>query len=197
MYRQKCYYATLLKSHWHTIFMTRSAWKIVCQCVFSSRCNAISIIPLPRLSFLLIWVIEVIQQTGFYTCPYPCKLHYSHTPSTTHSHSITSASKEAISTAFANFPIWLFFSLFFLNSNEKVVEASSVLYFWEHHTPIQTHRSTGHCTFTFIISKPCAKAWGLQNPGPWRFITTLTLGEMPIPTVKIHKSQHLHCWLDS
>jgi len=43
----------------------------------------------------------------------------------THSHFITSASKEAISTAFANFPIC---SLFFLNSNEKVVEASSALY---------------------------------------------------------------------
>jgi len=51
----------------------------------------------------------------------------------THSHFIISASKEAISTVFANFPI----SLFLLNSNEKVVEVSSALNFWDHHTPIQ------------------------------------------------------------
>ena len=34
----------------------------------------------------------------------------------------------------------LFLSLLFL---EKVMEASSALYFWDHHTKIQAHRSTG------------------------------------------------------
>jgi len=52
----------------------------------------------------------------------------------THSHFIISASKEAISTVFANFLV----SLFLLNSNEKVMEASSALYFGDHQTPIQT-----------------------------------------------------------
>jgi len=31
----------------------------------------------------------------------------------------------------------LFLSLFLLEGNEKVVETSSALYFWNHHTPIQ------------------------------------------------------------
>jgi len=53
-----------------------------------------------------------------------------------HSHFIISASKEAISTVFANFPISSLVRLFLVNSNEKVVEASSALYFWDYHTPI-------------------------------------------------------------
>ena len=45
----------------------------------------------------------------------------------------------------------------------KMVEASSTLYFWNHHTPIQ---SPGHCTciLRVAIGKPCAEVQGLQKP---------------------------------
>ena len=57
----------------------------------------------------------------------------------------------------------LFLTLFLL------VEASSALYFWDHHTPIQIvaipiDALDTTCIFSAIISKPCAKAWGLQKP---------------------------------
>jgi len=58
--------------------------------------------------------------------------------------------------------------LFFgLKSNKKVMEASSELYLWDHHTPIHdqivakpTEALAMHCTciFVVVISKPCAEA---------------------------------------
>jgi len=54
----------------------------------------------------------------------------------THSHFIISISKEVISVLFANFLISLLIGLL-LKSNEKVIDASSALYFWDHHIPIQ------------------------------------------------------------
>ena len=81
-------------------------------------------------------------------------------PHTTHSHFIISASKEAISTVFANFLI----SLFLLNSNKKVIEASPALYFWDHHTPIQTVAKPTEELDTALVYFPVLKPGGLQKP---------------------------------
>ena len=158
---QKCYHMQhLLKTHWHTIFQD--------QCIQ----HAISILFFGGTS-----IFADLGNRGHPTVRIlHMKIHYGHTtscplpsPPTYDSLSLLiSPSNGAISTVLSH----LLFNLFLLNSNEKVVVVSSALYFWDHHTQIQTHRSTGHCTFTFTISKPCAKAWGLQKPGPWRFITT-------------------------
>ena len=73
---------------------------------------------------------------------------------------------------FTNF---LFYSLLLLNSNERLMEALSVLYFWDHHTPIQSVAKPTEALDTalvYIISKLCAEARGLNKP---RIITTNSL----------------------
>jgi len=103
-------------------------------------------------------------------CSYPCKFHWpyyyqfspplsSHTR--THSHFIIAISKEATSTVFCD----LFFGLLLLKSYEKVMEASSALYFWDHHTPNQIAAKPTEALDTALvylaivaITKPCTKA---------------------------------------
>ena len=83
-------------------------------------------------SWLVFWLVRVIgvmpliheNLTG-HTTSSPLSSH------TTHSHFIISVSKQAISTAFANFLISSS-----LKSKDKVMETSSALYF-DYHTPIQ------------------------------------------------------------
>jgi len=114
---------------------------------------------------LLIWVIGVIRQSGFYPCHYPCmqtllalplvlpsppthslSLHHLHIQGD-HLHSICQLSH-------------LFVSLF-LNSNERLMDIISTVFLGPSHNNSncsQTHRSIGYCTCIFTISKTCAEA---------------------------------------
>jgi len=87
----------------------------------------------------------------------------------THPQIIISASKEAISTVIANFPISSSCSLFLLNSNEKVVKAaSSALYFWDHHRPIQIvakpRKSLDNGLVYLSLANPVLKPEVCRNP---------------------------------
>ena len=80
------------------------------------------------------WVHQALR------CRYPSKLHYSHTTSSpfpSPTYDSPSLSHLHIQGGHLHQLSHVFFSLFLLKSNEKVVEASSALYFWDHHTPIQ------------------------------------------------------------
>jgi len=105
---------------------------------------------LPNYKGLFFVVDSKLQQPYHYFSP-----PFSHT---THSWTICHLSIQgAISTVFVNF----FLGLLPLNSNKKVIEASSARYFWK---PIQIRRSTGHCTCIFIVANPVLKPEDYRSP---------------------------------
>jgi len=89
----------------------------------------------------------------------PCKLHSPSPflPHTTHSHFIISGSKEAIFTTFL-------IGLFLLKS--KVMEESSALYLWDHHTPNPDKHWTLHVYIYsgHELAKPVQKPKVCRSP---------------------------------
>ena len=76
-----------------------------------------------------------------------------------------------------------------------MVEASSALYFWDHHTPIQIVAKPTEALDTALVylslANPVLKPEVCRNQGLVHHNLN-SLHEMPIPTVNINKSQHLH-----
>ena len=108
-----------------------------------SKCNFHYFLWFP---FLLNWVIGVIRQSSFTHAPIHAKFTIaipgplvlpsnSSPPSAhmTHSNFIIQGDHLHTTCQLSQ----LFLSLSLLNSNEKVVEVSSALYFWDHNTPNQ------------------------------------------------------------
>ena len=108
---------------------------------------------------------RVIRQSSFYTAissPLPSPYTYDSLPlhiQGGHLHTICQHSH-------------FFLRLFLLSSNEKVVEASSALYFWDHHTPIQT--------VYLSLANPVLKPEVCRNQGLVHHNLN-SLHEMPIP----------------
>ena len=129
------------------------------------------------LPFLLIWVIGVIRQSSFYTgisSPLPSPSTYDSLPlhiQGGHLHTICQHSH-------------FFLRLFLLSSNEKVVEASSALYFWDHHTPIQILAKPTEALDTALVylslANPVLKPEVCRNQGLVHHNLN-SLHEMPIP----------------
>ena len=129
---------------------------------------------------------QVIQQSSFVHALIHANF-TSHTPSPPTQLTLTSSSPHPRRPSPHHLPT--FPSPLFLNTNERLMEASSILYFWDHHTPIQIVAkpagSTGHCTCVFIINKLCAKLEVCRNPQVK--LTLSILGEMPIPIINLNR----------
>ena len=192
MCRQKCYYNNTMASK--DILTHYLPWPEV-----HSTCNFHSF-----LGFHFCWSGSS-GSSAFYTCPYPCKIHYSHTTSSPLLSpptclTLTSSSLHPRRPSPQYLPTFPSLPQSFPSQQwwESGGGIISTVFLGSSHTNSncsQTHRSIGHCTCMFIISKPRTEAWGLQKP---RFITTETL--RPRWNAYSHSKQDTilsQCWLDS